>query len=185
MLERNWFENEHINYTWTDIEEISINIQKAVIASEDQRFFLHNGIDKEALNKALKHNKKNPKKRRRGASTITMQTAKNVFLWNGRSYFRKLLEGYFSILIDAVWGKERVMEVYLNVIEWDNGVYGINQASKTYFNKQPRLLSKKEASLLTAILPNPRKWNANKPTNYINKRASKIQKDMYYIKLEY
>lgn len=185
MFERYYFENEDINYTWTDIENISTHIQKAVIASEDQRFFIHNGIDKEALDKALQHNKNNPKKRRRGASTITMQTAKNVFLWNGRSYLRKFLEGYFSILIDAVWGKKRVMEVYLNVIEWDNGVYGINEASKKYFKKIPNTLTKKEASLLAAILPNPRPWNANKPTTYINKRASKIQKEIYYIKLEY
>jgi monofunctional biosynthetic peptidoglycan transglycosylase len=114
-------------------------------------------------------------KRLIGASTISMQTSKNVFLWPGRNYVRKALEAYFTVLIEAIWGKKRILEVYVNSIEWGNGIYGVEAASQEYFNKSAADLTKNEAALLAAVLPNPRKWSAGKPSPYIKKRARSIQ----------
>lgn len=161
---------------WVGIENISPYIVRAVIASEDQLFMNHNGFDVEAIKKAYKHNQKS--KRVKGGSTITQQVAKNVFLWPGRSWLRKGLEAYFTVLIEFFWSKKRIIEVYLNVIEMGNGIYGVEAASKTYFHESAVNLSKQHAALIAAILPNPRKWSPASPNAYILKRQSRILKNM-------
>jgi len=144
----------------------------AVIASEDNNFESHYGIDFKAIEKARKLNKRG--KKIRGASTITQQTAKNVFLWQSRNYIRKGLEVYFSGLIELFWGKKRIMEVYLNVIEMGDGIYGAEAASQHYFHKPAKNLSRAEAAAIAAVLPNPRKWHPDKPTAYISRKKSWI-----------
>lgn len=175
------FEGENLKWKrdWVDIDEISPFIQRAVIASEDDQFMNHWGFDIDAIQKAYKSNKKG--KRIKGGSTISQQTAKNIFLWPGRSYIRKGLEAYFTILIEIFWSKERIMEVYLNSIEMGNGIYGIEAASQFYFKKPASDLSKRESAAIAAILPNPRKWSASKPNAYIVKRQYRILKRMKYI----
>jgi monofunctional biosynthetic peptidoglycan transglycosylase len=157
---------------WVSIDKISPNLIQAVVASEDNLFMTHNGFSIEDINKALKHNKKG--KRIRGGSTISQQTAKNVFLWPQRSYLRKGLEAYFTVLIEFFWSKKRIMEVYLNVIEMGNGIYGAEAASLEFFGKNATKLSKSEAATIAACLPNPRRFNAAKPSSYIQRRKSKI-----------
>lgn len=163
-------------HDWVSIDEISIHIQKAVIASEDGKFTSHNGFDVKAIEKAYENNQKG--KRIKGGSTITQQTAKNVFLWPGRSYLRKGLEAYFTVLIEIVWGKERIMEVYLNSIEMGNGIYGIEAASQHWFKKSAKNLTKKEAAAIAAILPNPRKFKATNSSRYIERRKNNIHGQM-------
>jgi monofunctional biosynthetic peptidoglycan transglycosylase len=156
---------------WVSLGQISPNLQLAVVASEDNKFPAHWGFDFEAIDKARDFNESKQGRRIRGASTISQQTAKNVFLWPQRSWLRKGLETYFTILIEAVWGKRRIMEVYLNVIEMGNGIYGAEAASRAYFGKPASKLSRTEAASLAAILPNPLKWNPAAPTSYlINRR---------------
>jgi monofunctional biosynthetic peptidoglycan transglycosylase len=156
---------------WVSLGQISPNLQLAVVASEDNKFPAHWGFDFEAIDKARDFNESKQGRRIRGASTISQQTAKNVFLWPQRSWLRKGLETYFTILIEAVWGKRRIMEVYLNVIEMGNGIYGAEAASRAYFGKSASKLSRTEAASLAAILPNPLKWNPAAPTSYlINRR---------------
>ena len=172
------------NHDWVPIEKISKNLQKAVIASEDGTFIIHHGFDFTAMQKALKNNKKGRKIK--GGSTISQQTAKNVFLWQGRSYIRKGFEAYFTVLIELVWGKERIMEVYLNSIEMGDGIYGAQAASEYWYRKDASALSAREAAGIAAILPNPRKYKASNSTVYINKRKDKIVRVMRYIrKLDY
>ena len=172
------------SHDWVPIEEISINLQKAVIASEDGNFLIHNGFDFEAIEKAMEANKKG--KKLRGGSTISQQTAKNVFLWSGRSYLRKGLEAYFTVLIELIWGKERIMEVYLNSIEMGNGVYGAQEASRVWYGKDAKNLTQREAAGIAAILPNPRKFKASNSSNYINRRKGFIVRQMSYLgKIEY
>ena len=161
---------------WEPLEKISTHLQLAVVCSEDQNFIKHNGFDFEAIDKALEYNKSHKKKR--GASTISQQTAKNVFLWPGRSWFRKGLEVYFTFLIETFWSKERIMEVYLNVIEMGNGVYGAQAASKEFFKKNANELSKTEAARIAAVLPSPLKFNAGKPSSYIQSRANWVNNQM-------
>lgn len=163
-------------HDWVSIDEMSIHIQKAVIASEDGKFTSHNGFDVKAIEKAYENNQKG--KRIKGGSTITQQTAKNVFLWPGRSYLRKGLEAYFTVLIEIVWGKERIMEVYLNSIEMGNGIYGIEAASQHWFKKSAKNLTKKEAAAIAAILPNPRKFKAINSSRYIERRKNNIHGQM-------
>ena len=171
-------------HDWVPIEQISRTIQRAVIASEDDTFLRHSGFDFKALQLAYKNNATG--KKIKGGSTISQQTAKNVFLWQGRSYFRKALEAYFTFLIELIWGKERIMEVYLNSIEMGDGVYGIQAASQFWYRKNAADLSKKEAAGIAAILPNPRKFKASKSSDYIESRKGKIIKRMRYIgKLDY
>jgi len=155
---------------WEPIENISNRLQLAVVCSEDQKFPHHNGFDIEAIEKALKRNKKG--KKLRGASTISQQTAKNVFLWEGRTWFRKGLEVYFTGLIELLWGKERILEVYLNVIEMGDGIYGAQAASRAYFKKDAKNLSRQEAALLVAVLPSPRKYSVTRPGPYMYKRQA-------------
>jgi monofunctional biosynthetic peptidoglycan transglycosylase len=172
------------SHDWVPIEEISPNLQKAVIASEDGTFLKHNGFDFKAIELAYKNNSKG--KRIKGGSTISQQTAKNVFLWQGRSYIRKAFEAYFTVLIEFIWGKERIMEVYLNSIEMGNNIYGAEAAARQYFNKSAAKLSAREAASIAAILPNPRKYKAVKSSSYIERRKRSIMKYMRYVgKLDY
>ncbi len=157
---------------WVPIEEISPYMIQAAMAGEDQKFTSHWGFDFNAMKKAYKYNKKG--KKIRGGSTITQQTAKNVFLWPARSYVRKVLEAYFTVLIEIFWSKERIMEVYLNVIETGDGIYGVEMAAQHYFNKPAKKLTKSEATAIAACLPNPRKYNPKKPSAFVNHRKSFI-----------
>lgn len=173
-----------LKHDWEPIENISKNLQLAVICSEDQNFLKHNGFDIKAIEKAYENNKKG--KRIKGGSTISQQTAKNVFLWPQRSWFRKGLETYFTFLIELFWSKERIMEVYLNTIEMGNGIYGAEAAAQHWFKKPTLKLSKVEASAIAAILPNPRKYKANPVTNYIASRKNWIMRQMnFYGALNY
>lgn len=172
------------NHDWEPIENISMNLQKAVIASEDGTFLKHNGFDFVAMQKAYKSNERG--RRIKGGSTISQQTAKNVFLWQGRSYLRKGLEAYFTVLIELIWGKERIMEVYLNSIEMGNGIYGAQAAAEHWYRKDAANLTPKQAAGIAAILPNPRKYTATSSSSYINRRKDKIQRVMRTVgKIEY
>ncbi|HOU26901.1 MAG TPA: monofunctional biosynthetic peptidoglycan transglycosylase [Paludibacteraceae bacterium] len=157
---------------WVPIDEISPKMVRAVIASEDNLFLDHYGFDIEGMKKAFENNKKGEKLK--GGSTISQQTAKNVFLTPSRTYVRKALEAYFTVLIEIFWSKERIMEVYLNVIEMGNGIYGIEKASEIYFNKPPKKLTSFQAALVAASLPNPRKYSITHPGPYMRKRQAHI-----------
>lgn len=161
---------------WVKLEDISPNMPRAVIASEDNNFQKHHGIDFEAVKKARELNKK--RKRKLGASTISQQTAKNVFLWPDRTWLRKGLEVYFTGLIEIFWGKRRIMEVYLNVIEMGDGIYGVEMASQKFFRKPASDLTRSEAALIAAVLPNPRRWSPAKPSSYIQRRQQNILRVM-------
>lgn len=166
----------HFSHDWEPIENISMNLQKAVIASEDGTFLKHNGFDFTAMQKAYKSNERGRKIK--GGSTISQQTAKNVFLWQGRSYLRKGLEAYFTLLIEIIWGKERIMEVYLNSIEMGDGVYGAQAATQHWYRKDASSLTPMQAAGIAAILPNPRKYSATSSSSYINRRKAKIVRVM-------
>ncbi|MCO5248361.1 MAG: monofunctional biosynthetic peptidoglycan transglycosylase [Chitinophagales bacterium] len=166
---------------WKSLDEISSQYIKAVIASEDQKFLDHNGFDFEAIKKAYEYNKKNTKNKIKGGSTISQQTAKNAFLWQDRSMVRKGLEAYFTFLIEMIWGKERIMEVYLNIAEMGNGIYGVGAASKVYFKKEAKNVNKNEAALVVAILPSPKKLSVTNPSAYTRKRQNWIMNQMKYI----
>ena len=171
------------SHEWVPIDEISLNLQKAVIASEDGRFLEHSGFDFEAMQKAFKNNSKG--KKLKGGSTISQQTAKNVFLWQGRSYVRKGLEAYYTVLIELIWGKKRIMEVYLNSIEMGDGVYGAEAAAKHWYRKDASSLTRYEAAGIAAILPSPRRYKASNSSSYINRRKAKISREISYVKLKY
>lgn len=167
---------------WVPMEKISFYYPVAVIASEDQKFLEHNGFDWEAIKKAYKLNKKKSRKGKiLGASTISQQVAKNVFLWPSRSFIRKAFEVYFTVLIEFFWSKERIMEVYLNVIEMGNGVYGVEAASKTYFNRSAKRVNLDQAASIAAILPNPRVYSATRPSAYVQGRKTWIKTNMQFI----
>lgn len=171
---------------WQPLEKISPNLQLAVVASEDNRFLEHSGFDLEAIKKAQDYNEKKKGKKIRGASTISQQTAKNVFLWPDRTWVRKGLEVYFTFLIETVWGKKRIMEVYLNVIETGKGIYGAEAASRDYFHKPASDLTREQAALIAAVLPNPRKWDPSRPSSYLLTREQWILWNMGNIgKIEY
>lgn len=163
-----------IHKEWADYEDISPNFFKAVVGGEDGRFMSHEGIDWKAVEDAKRYNERNKGKKMRGASTITMQTAKNTFLWHGRNYVRKGLEVYFTYLIEYIWGKKRILEVYANVVELGEGIYGVEEASQRFFGKSAKNLSPREAALLASVLPNPIRWSPAHPTPYIEKRVSFI-----------
>ncbi|GEL10141.1 monofunctional biosynthetic peptidoglycan transglycosylase [Flavobacterium glycines] len=174
----------YFSHDWEPLENISVNLQKAVIASEDGLFLKHNGFDFRAMQKAYKNNERG--RRIKGGSTISQQTAKNVFLWQGRSYLRKALEAYFTVLIELIWGKERIMEVYLNSIEMGDGIYGAQAAAEHWYRKDAANLTKKQAAGIAAILPNPRKYTATSSSSYINRRKDKIMRVMRTVgKIEY
>ena len=174
-----YFENpgEEIRHDWVPMEEISPNLQLAVVASEDQNFLSHNGFDYEAIKKAIDESKRR-KKSSRGASTISQQTAKNVFLWPERSWLRKGLEVYFTFLIELLWSKERILEVYLNSIEMGKGIYGAEAASLAWFGKPAENLTQHEAAAIAAVLPNPRVYRANPASSYIQQRKNWIVRQM-------
>ncbi|MFC3416237.1 monofunctional biosynthetic peptidoglycan transglycosylase [Algoriphagus hitonicola] len=161
---------------WVPIEKISKNVPQAVYAAEDQKFLEHSGFDLEAMKKAWEGNKQG--KNIKGASTITQQTVKNVFLWPNRSYIRKGLEAYFTLLVELIWSKERIMEVYLNVIEMGEGIYGIEAAAQHYYQKPAINLNRHESAMIAAVLPNPRRWNPKRPTPYIIGRQAWILRQM-------
>jgi len=161
-----------INHDWVPIEQISKSMQRAVIKAEDYKFYQHNGFDFEAIQKAIEYNKTH--KRKIGASTISQQTAKNVFLWPSRSWIRKGLEVYFTVLIEFFWSKERIIEVYLNVIEVGPGIYGVEAGAQKFFKKPAKKLNSHEASLIAAVLPNPIKFKVDKPSRYVLRRQRKI-----------
>lgn len=165
-----------IRYNWKPYEEISEDFALAVIAAEDQKFPNHFGFDLEAIETAMEENKS--KSRIRGASTISQQVAKNLFCWPGRSYVRKAIESYYTLLIEMLWNKKRILEVYLNIAELGPGTYGAEAASKNYFDKSAKKLSRNEAALLAAVLPSPRKYSVFKPSKYVQGRSVWIQKQM-------
>lgn len=165
-------------HVWVPLEKISKDLQLAVICAEDQNFLKHRGFDMKAIEKAIDNNKKG--KRVRGASTISQQTAKNVFLWPQRSWFRKGLEAYFTFLMETFWSKERILEVYLNSIEMGNGVYGAESAAQYWFGKSALKLTKYEAASIAVILPNPRQYRATRKSSYMEGRRQWVMKQMRY-----
>ena len=177
--QKNAGEELKMNYNWVDIDSISPFMWQGVIAGEDGYFLYHNGFDWEAIEKAREYNKTHAIKH--GASTISQQTAKNVFLWPARSWLRKGMEVYFTFLIETFWSKERIMEVYLNVIEYGEGIYGVEEASNQYFKKKAKKLSFEQASLLVASLPNPLKWNVKTGAPQLYNRSKIIQVNMLNI----
>jgi monofunctional biosynthetic peptidoglycan transglycosylase len=174
MLKRQALEGEGLDYRWRGLNRISPNLVNAVIASEDAKFCSHHGFDADAIERALENNEKRPS-RIRGGSTISQQTAKNVFLWPDRSWVRKGLEAYFTGLIELAWPKRRIMEVYLNVVEWGPGVYGAEAGARKWFGKSAANLTRLEAARLAAILPSPRRYRAASPGPYVRRRTAAIQ----------
>jgi monofunctional glycosyltransferase len=162
---------------YVDMEDISTFGKLAVIASEDQLFPDHNGFDWKSIEKAMEYNKKKPN-RVRGASTISQQVAKNVFLWQGRSYFRKGLEVYFTFMIELIWGKKRILEVYLNVAEMGEGIFGIQAAALHNFNKDAQRLSRKEAAMIASVLPNPKKYTIKPLSRNVSVRYPWVMRQM-------
>ena len=168
-------------HSWVTYDNISDNIKRAVIASEDQLFFQHKGFDKKQIKKAIEENKK--RKRARGASTISQQTAKNVFLWPKSSWFRKGLESYFTVLIELFWSKERILHVYLNSMETGEGMYGAEAVAQHHFNTSASKLSQSQSALIAATLPNPLQFSSKKPSAYMLKRQAFILRQMRNISL--
>lgn len=166
-------------YQWISLDNISPKLQLAVICSEDQKYLEHYGFDWDAIQKAFEQNKKEGKIKK-GGSTISQQTAKNLFLWDSRNYIRKGLEAWFTFLIETFWSKERIMEMYLNIIEMGNGIYGAEAASQYWFKKHANQLTKDEAAAIAAILPNPKKYKANPCSPYICRRKEWIKQQMNY-----
>lgn len=171
-------QRDYISY-----DEMGNNVKKAVIASEDQLFFSHNGFDVKAIEKAIKHNEKKGEISR-GGSTISQQTAKNVFLWQGRSWVRKGLEVVYTFIIEKVWGKDVILERYLNSIEMGRGVFGVEAASQYYFSKSAKDLTKSEAAWIATVLPNPQKYDPKNPSRYLTKKHNWIMKQMNNIVLK-
>lgn len=167
-----------LKHTWVPLDDISPKLQLAVVCSEDQNYLKHYGFDWKAIEKAMENNEKGNKIR--GASTISQQTAKNVFLWPGRSYVRKAFEVYFTLLIELFWSKERIMEVYLNSIEMGKGVYGAEAAAQFWFNKPAKKLNKEQSAAIAAILPNPLEYKAHPATPFISKRKNWIMQQMSF-----
>lgn len=165
-----------LRQAWVDWDDISTAAKLAVIASEDQKFADHSGFDVASIRKAWDHNEKG--RRLRGASTISQQLAKNLFLWPGRSWVRKGLEAWFTLWIEALWPKRRVLEVYLNVVEFGPGVFGVGAAAEAFFDRPASDLDRRQAALLAAVLPNPKRYSAARPSGYVRTRASWIQLQM-------
>ena len=165
---------------WVSVDEISPHLQLAVVCSEDQEFLEHEGFDFNAIKKAYKYNKTHKKKR--GASTISQQTAKNTFLWETRSWLRKGLEVYFTFLIELIWSKERIMEVYLNIIEFGDGIYGVEAAAQHYYNKSAKDVNRAEAAMLAGVLPSPLRLSPINPTNDLRNKQQWIMRQMRHWK---
>jgi monofunctional biosynthetic peptidoglycan transglycosylase len=167
--ERQWV---GIDKDWVSLDEISAAVPSSMIAAEDSKFYEHNGFDYEAIEKAIEYNKTH--KRKKGASTITQQTAKNVFLWPSRDWVRKGFEAYFTVLMELLWTKERIMEVYLNVVEVGPGVYGVEAAAQKYFRRSAKNLNSYQAAMIAAVLPNPHRLRLERPSNYVVRRQHRI-----------
>lgn len=178
MMIYKWWKQENytIDYSWKDIKEINSSVPLAIISSEDQKFLDHNGFDVEAIKKAIESNKDS--KKVRGASSISQQVAKNVFLLPTKSYLRKGLEVYFTFLIELVWGKQRIMEVYINVVELGEGVFGAEAAAQKYFKKSAKKLSRQNAALMATALPNPLIYKLKSPSGYMLKRSNWVLRQM-------
>ena len=178
MLEARWNalvdgESDYVQrYQWVDLEDISPQVAMAVIASEDQQFPFHAGFDFKSIREAVRHNARS--RRVRGASTISQQVAKNLFLWSGRSYLRKGLEAGFTVLIEWLWPKERILEMYLNIAQFGRGTYGVEAAAHRYFRKPARRLQRADAALLAAVLPNPLRLKVEAPSAYVRSRQAWI-----------
>ena len=169
--------SKHPNqYRWISYDRISLHMPVAVVAAEDQKFLQHWGFDFNAIGKAIDENKR--RRRPRGASTISQQVAKNLFLWSGRSYIRKGIEAYFTMVIELLWPKRRILEVYLNIAQFGPGIFGVEAAGNAYFNKPASQLRKSEAALLAAVLPNPGTLKAANPSEYVRQRATQIEHQM-------
>ncbi len=175
-----WLGGDGLKRDYVKQSEISRYASLAVIAAEDQQFPNHNGFDWKSIEKAIDHNKKKPAKVR-GASTISQQVAKNVFLWSGRSWVRKGMEAYFTFMIEKIWGKKRILEVYLNVSEMGKGVFGIEAASRKYFKKSANILTRTEAAMIAASLPNPKKYTVKPVSRYISRRYPWVVKQIVNI----
>jgi len=171
-----------LHHHWVPLEEISPWLPTAVMASEDARYLDHHGFDYQAIEHAAIRNLKHPEKRKLGASTISQQTAKNVFLWPGRSWIRKGFEVYFTTLIELMWSKQRIMEVYLNSIEMGNGIYGADAVAEWHFHTTAGKLSKAECALIAVSLPNPLRFNSARPSSYMLKRQKRILHEMRFVK---
>ena len=171
-----------LHHHWVPLEEISPALPTAVMASEDARFLEHHGFDYKAIEHAAMRNMKHPEKRKLGASTISQQTAKNVFLWPGRSWVRKGFEVYFTVLIEIMWTKPRIMEVYLNSIEMGKGIYGADAVAEWHFHTQASKLSRAQCALIAASLPNPLRFNSAAPSSYMLKRQQRILHEMKFVK---
>lgn len=175
-----WISGHGMKRDYVVYNSISFNVKLAVIASEDQLFVDHDGFDWKSIQKAMEYNKRKPN-RIRGASTISQQVAKNVFLWQGKSWIRKGLEVYFTFMIETFWGKQRILDVYLNTIEMGNGIFGIEEASKIYFGKSAKNLSRQEAAMIVACLPNPRRYRVKPPSPYIISRSQWVMQQMNFL----
>ncbi|WP_213188768.1 monofunctional biosynthetic peptidoglycan transglycosylase [Cloacibacterium caeni] len=173
---------QKLDRDYISFDEMGRNIKKAVIASEDQNFYRHNGFDFQAIQKAFADNQKG--KKLKGGSTISQQTAKNIFLWNGRSYVRKGLEAIFTFIIEKVWSKDIILERYLNSIEMGQGVFGVEAASHYYFGKSAADLTKSEAAWIAVCLPNPKKYDPKNPSSYLSRKHSWVMRQMNYVNLE-
>jgi monofunctional biosynthetic peptidoglycan transglycosylase len=171
-----------LHHHWVPLEEIAPSLSTAVMASEDARFLEHHGFDYKAIEKAAMRNIKHPEKTRHGASTISQQTAKNVFLWPGRSWLRKGLEVYFTTLIELCWSKQRIMEVYLNSIEMGEGIYGADAVAEYHFNTTAKDLTRAQCALIAVSLPNPRRMNSASPSSYMLRRQQRILREMKFVK---
>lgn len=172
-----------VMYSWTPIRTIPPHMALAVVAAEDQNFPRHFGFDVDAIARAVEHNEKS--KRIRGGSTITQQVAKNLFLWSGRSYVRKALEAGLTVLIEILWSKERILEVYLNIAEFGDGTYGVGAAARRFWGKTPDRIGRYEAAILASVLPNPRRLLAQRPSPYVLQRANWVQNQMRQLGPEY
>jgi monofunctional biosynthetic peptidoglycan transglycosylase len=175
-----WISGHGLKRDYVADKSISYNAKLAVIASEDQLYADHSGFDWKSIKKAMKYNEKKPG-RVRGASTISQQVAKNVFLWQGRSWIRKGLETYFTFMIELIWGKKRVLEMYLNVSEMGEGVFGVERAANIYFNKPASKLSRQEAALIAACLPNPKRYKVKPASTYVSARSRMIMRQMNFL----
>ena len=175
-------ESMKLHHHWVPLEEMTPSMPLAVMASEDANFLSHHGFDLEAIEKAAMRNMKHPERNKHGASTITQQTAKNVFLWPGRSWLRKGLESYFTVLIELMWSKQRIIEVYLNSVEMGDGIYGVGAVAEYHFNTTPDKLSRAQCALIAVSLPNPRRFNSSAPSGYMLKRQKRILHEMKFVK---
>ena len=171
-----------LSHHWVPLERMSPSMPVAVMGSEDANFLKHHGFDFKAIQNAVKRNREHPEKNKLGASTISQQTAKNVFLWPGRSWLRKGLEFYFTSLIELFWSKQRIMEIYLNSIEMGEGIYGVEAVAQEHFGIPAETMSREQCALVAATLPNPRRFSSKHPSAYMQKRQRQILLNMKYVK---